>query len=147
MNVEHASRGRCLCGAVEYELPLTPMKYYQCHCSLCQKQSGAASNCGTLLPQAGFRWLRGEALVKTWRKATGFSSAFCSQCGAPVPNMLQGTDLMFIPVGSLLEAPGEIVAHLFCSSRATWETATLQGECHDAMPPLDTLLQTLAIDV
>ncbi len=36
--------GQCLCGAVKFEI-LGPLpKLYQCHCSLCRKQSGSASN-------------------------------------------------------------------------------------------------------
>jgi hypothetical protein len=50
---------------------------------------------------------------------------------------------VFVPVGSLDEAPGSIVAHLFCDSRADWDTAGLEGQCFDTMPVLDEMLRLL----
>lgn len=135
--------GKCLCGEVVYQADIDGLNYYQCHCSLCQRQSGTASNCGTLLELDKFQWLQGESARRTWRKPSGFSSAFCTHCGAPVPNQVHGTALMFIPVGSLQHAPGQIVAHLFLDSRADWDTAALQGRCFDTMPAFDEMVRLL----
>lgn len=34
--------GRCLCGAVQYELAGKPLPTAVCHCRNCQRQSGSA---------------------------------------------------------------------------------------------------------
>lgn len=38
------------------------------------------------------------------KKETGFTSSFCNRCGSPVPNKINGTNYMWIPLG-LLEQP------------------------------------------
>ena len=35
-------KGRCQCGAVEYEFTGSPQTIHACHCSECQKRSGSA---------------------------------------------------------------------------------------------------------
>jgi hypothetical protein len=42
-------RGNCLCGAVEFEIVGELRRLYQCHCSLCRKQSGSTSNSSLLI--------------------------------------------------------------------------------------------------
>jgi hypothetical protein len=77
--------GRCNCGAVRFELtaPLTSASY--CHCTRCQRRTGAAAS-----PQAGLepgqlRFLAGEEVVKTWwPPAPGFGKSFCGECGSQI---------------------------------------------------------------
>jgi hypothetical protein len=37
------STGQCLCGAIRYTLKGRPVSVLECHCSICRRQSGAAS--------------------------------------------------------------------------------------------------------
>jgi hypothetical protein len=50
-------RGNCLCGAIEFEIVGEVRRLYQCHCSLCRKQSGSTSNSALLIESENFRWL------------------------------------------------------------------------------------------
>ena len=115
-------QGNCLCGKVVFEI-LSPIRnLYQCHCSLCRKQGGSASNTATFVADNAFRWLAGQGNVTSWVKPTGFRSDFCSTCGSPVPNPLRTSGYWWIPAGLLdgaLEA--EVVAHLFVASAAKWD--------------------------
>jgi hypothetical protein len=52
-------RGSCLCGDVEFEILGRLPKLYQCHCSLCRKQSGAASNAATIVDAHQMNWVKG----------------------------------------------------------------------------------------
>ncbi len=127
--------GHCFCEKVEFEIAGDTLKLVQCHCSLCRRQSGAASNAAALVPLDRFRWIRGEDSISSWTHESGFRSDFCSVCGSPVPNPLKNLPYVWVPAG-LLEDKGhlEIVAHLCVASRASWDTAALQGVCYDEMP-------------
>ena len=129
--------GHCLCGRIEFEVDGDRHKLYQCHCSLCRRQSGSLSNASFIVAAGDFRWLRGEALVSKWQKASGFRSYFCSTCGSPVPNPLGNSAYHWVPAG-LLEENGEleVVAHFCLASKASWDRGPFHGSCHDDLPDL-----------
>ena len=136
--------GSCLCGEVEFQLKDQPLKLYQCHCSLCRKQSGAAANAATLVGKDSFVWQKGQMLIRSYVKSSGFRSDFCAKCGSPVPNIVGKGDYMWIPAG-LLENSGnlEIVAHLFLGSKAAWEPRPQKGELFETGPGLEQVYQLL----
>lgn len=41
--------GHCLCETVVFEIDAASLRLYRCHCSLCRRQSGTASNPAGLL--------------------------------------------------------------------------------------------------
>lgn len=136
--------GQCLCETVSFEILTDIPQLYQCHCSLCRKQSGAASNCGTFVATADFCWRSGQDNVNNWRKDSGFSSSFCKTCGSPVPNILGDTELMFIPVGVLADVKRSVVAHLYCDSKASWDViADSDAVFHAQLPDLMELQKAL----
>ena len=130
------TKGHCLCGSVQFTISGKLPNLYQCHCSLCRRQSGAACNTATIVPAEQFAWTAGENLIKTWQKPSGMSSHFCGECGSPVPNLLSGDrSLVWIPVGLLDEVESKIVAHLCCDSRAAWDDSVDAGvACYPRMP-------------
>lgn len=79
-------KGVCNCGAVSFTVTGTMPRMYQCHCSLCQKQSGSASNASTIVKLSNFKWTSGTDSIKQWKKESGFNSHFCHNCGSPTPN-------------------------------------------------------------
>src|SRR5512142_435587 len=54
-------RGKCLCGAVQYEVEGEPEWVAHCHCSLCRRHHGAAYGTYAGYPPARFRLTAGEA--------------------------------------------------------------------------------------
>lgn len=137
-------KGECLCGQVQFEVDGEISKLYQCHCPLCRKQNGATSNTATLLPKERFHWLAGEELISKWKKESGFTSHFCSNCGSTVPNPLRETPYMWVPAG-LLEDHGEfeVVLHLYVNDRASWDCTVVHGIPHESMPEWDEFVQLL----
>lgn len=128
-------KGVCNCGNVEFEIDRDNIKLYQCHCSLCRKQSGTYSNAATIVPTNSFRFLKGESLITQWKKPSGFRSEFCSKCGSPVPNSLRGSDYYWIPAGLLEDdTKFEIVSHIFTDSKASWEGSDANAENHRSFP-------------
>ncbi len=128
--------GQCLCTSVQFEVHGKLPNLYQCHCSLCRRQSGAASNAATIIPLDQFSWTAGESHIHVWRKPSGLSSHFCRECGSPVPNALSSdSSLMWIPVGLLDGVESEVVAHLCCDSKADWDNSLDVGaRCFPEMP-------------
>ena len=136
--------GKCLCDTVQFEIAGDLPNLYQCHCSLCRKQGGAASNAATLVHKNDFIWLSGEDRITRYKMEDGFTSHFCSVCGSPVPNPLRDTDKVWIPAGAL---PGDInsriVVHIYTGSKADWEKVLNDGRQYDEMPDFQTLYNLL----
>ena len=136
--------GKCLCGAIQFKINNDVHNLYQCHCSLCRKQSGAASNAATLVHENDFSWLSGEDKITRYKMADGFTSYFCSVCGSPVPNQLRETDKIWIPAGAL---PGDIASkiavHIYSESKASWEKILNEGRQYEEMPDFETLYNLL----
>jgi hypothetical protein len=113
--------GSCLCGSVKFEVmpPFTVFRY--CHCTRCQKASGAAHAANAFLPATQFKWLDGESLVKRFNLpgAKRFAVAFCTQCGTRVPH--KTGENMLIPAGLLDSDPGARPENsIFWKSKAAW---------------------------
>lgn len=121
-------KGECLCGTVKFEIEEEIRNLYQCHCSLCRKATGAAANAATFVQDSAFRWVSGESDIRSYKKPSGFRSDFCSVCGSPVPNILRGSGMVWIPAGLLDELDtSRISAHLHTKSAAPWEQES--AEC------------------
>ncbi len=115
-------RGGCLCGEVAWEAP-APIEraIVRCHCTRCRKARAAAHNANFFVePRSRFRWLRGEALVSSYKvpEAERFTQAFCSRCGSPQP---AGILRAVIPAGTLDDDPGAVPGiHIFTGSKSSW---------------------------
>ena len=137
-------KGTCLCGAIRFETDGEPPNLYQCHCSLCRKQSGSSANAATVVHESKFSWKSGLDQISYFKKETGFTSNFCSTCGSPVPNQLRDTDKIWIPAG-LLEDEGDlaIVVHICTGSKASWDEIPASAEHVAGMPDLESHYETL----
>jgi hypothetical protein len=75
--------GGCLCGGVRFEVgaPLGFAGY--CHCTRCQRRSGAAASAQARAQPGSFRIVQGQELVRTYVPPSGgFPKSFCSECGS-----------------------------------------------------------------
>jgi hypothetical protein len=139
-------RGKCLCGAIEFELNGDVPNLYQCHCSLCRKVTGSAANAAFRIAADQFAWISGSDQIREFATESGFKSHFCANCGSPVPNLTNSDSAYWIPVGLLEESSElELVAHLYVESKASWDVIADAGEQFDEMPEteaLDRLLQS-----
>ena len=143
---EKKMRGICLCGTVEFEIAGEVPRLYQCHCSLCRKQSGSTSNSSLLIKSENFRWLRGEDRISSYVKESGFRSDFCSRCGSPVPNPLRRTSYFWVPSGLLDgSTPLTVGVHVCVGSKASWDVIPEGGVQFEHLPPdLEAFLACLS---
>lgn len=119
----------CMCGLNRLQLtvPSKSIGYYQCHCSLCRKQSGGASNMATLLKKHQLHWL--PQRVNSFHKASGFTSVFCAQCGTSLPNQVGSSDYVWMPLGIIDDDfVGVAKAHVCLASAWPWLVRT-EADC------------------
>lgn len=141
------TKGQCLCGHVEFAINGDVPDFYQCHCSLCRKLSGSASDTATFLNKAQFSWIRGEESVRSYKTDSGYRSDFCSNCGSTVPHLMENGEQYWIPAGLLDDSTGsQVVAHLFAKSKAHWDELCGSGVKFDEMPDLHSLNKQLQRD-
>lgn len=136
--------GKCLCGRVEFSINGKLPDFYQCHCSLCRKLSGSASDTATFLDLAQFNWIRGKENINVFRLPSGYRSDFCKTCGSTVPHLMENKKQYWIPAG-LLEGVTEsvVAAHLFVASKAAWDHIGDGGKLYENMPAMKTLHDSL----
>ncbi|BFM51324.1 GFA family protein [Marinomonas sp. THO17] len=126
--------GSCNCSAVSFVVNAKINGLYQCHCKLCQKQSGSTSNTAVIVPSSTFTWVSGQDSISRWEKDSGFTSHFCKICGCPVPNKLKGTDFYWIPMGLVSNFEVSVTTHICCHSKASWDVIPKTGEHFEGMP-------------
>jgi hypothetical protein len=73
--------GHCLCGAVRFELTERPTVVGYCHCTRCQRRSGAAASANAAIPPGALRMLAGEDDMVAFAPPDGFEKVFCGRCG------------------------------------------------------------------
>lgn len=74
--------GGCLCGGIRYEANGPFLSVSICHCRSCRLASGAPAVAWFVLPQAQFRWLRGQP--KRFASSAPVTRGFCPDCGTPL---------------------------------------------------------------
>jgi hypothetical protein len=86
--------GGCQCGAVRYEISGPPRVVYACHCTECQRQSGAAFAMAAVIPQEHFRILRGapKMFVRRTSPTKTMECWFCAACGTRLYHRPGGAD-------------------------------------------------------
>lgn len=130
-------KGECVCGQVAYEVTTEVDKLYQCHCTICQKQTGSASQTGFFVEVEQFRWLQGENLITQYRKESGYSVSFCSVCGATVPNLFRSGDRYWLPAGAFLGLQqAKVENHIFVADKAEWDEIGGDAAQHDGFYPV-----------
>jgi len=123
-------QGSCLCGEIVFDVSGPIPALYQCHCSLCRKQTGASANTAMAVNSNQLFWLSGQHLISTYKRVSGFVSNFCSVCGSPVPNQIGSYKFTCVPAGLLEETVGlSVAAHMYVESKAAWEVQPIAGKC------------------
>ncbi len=99
-----SAKGGCLCGSIRYEVVGKSLGSMLCHCTMCQRYSGAPILEGTTFPIDAFRFTKGEP--KFYQSSKIAKRGFCANCGSPI--MFKGiigawTDFVVLTTGSLDE--------------------------------------------
>ncbi|CAN5203827.1 GFA family protein [soil metagenome] len=119
--------GGCACGAVRYRVAGAPIFVNNCHCTLCQRQSGAGSAVNAFYESDRVTLLSGELVSHSVPTGSGKPQEIirCATCMAAVwshyPRM--GRFGMGVRVGTL-DYPGAVTpdAAIFLSTKLPWVT-------------------------
>ncbi|MCG9712911.1 GFA family protein [Shewanella insulae] len=75
-------QGGCLCGALRYKVSAAPFDSDYCHCSQCQKSTGAMAACWMDFKADQVSWLQGTP--KEYASSDTIRRGFCQQCGTSI---------------------------------------------------------------
>jgi hypothetical protein len=135
----HPISGRCLCGAVQFEIDgrLGPAIY--CHCSQCRRASGSAFAANASVRARYLRFRSGRETIREYESSPGKFRAFCSRCGSPIYSRLAADPETFrIRLGTLDGDPGRRpLSHFWVGSKAVWHEITDELPQNAADVPAD----------
>jgi hypothetical protein len=130
--------GSCLCGAIRYTVTVPITELRACHCTNCQKASGAGGTVNAMIPSAAFQLTRG-----TLKRYTGIADSgrtlhryFCGDCGSPIYSQRAITpEMLSLRVGALDNAGDmKITAHIWTRSARPWAYIDPAAQQHPGQP-------------
>jgi hypothetical protein len=121
--------GGCNCGAVRFEIdePLVDASY--CHCTRCQRRTGAAASANASVVPGSFRVVAGEEKLRAWRPPDGAEKWFCGECGSALfSRHPRDPDRVGVRLGALDGDPGvRPSVHQYVAYAAAWEPIPEDG--------------------
>jgi hypothetical protein len=117
--------GRCLCGAVTYQLTGDLIATAVCHCDHCQRQGGSAFSVNLIAHQSQLS-VSGELKTFGDKGDSGDTvhvrRRFCGQCGSPiVSELVQPDGIIAVKAGTLdHKANVAPTVEAWCVDRQPW---------------------------
>ncbi len=96
--------GACLCGDVRYTTTAAPVVVALCHCTHCQRQSGAAFSVNVGVPKGALTFTAAKPQVYTDLGSSGqpVYRHFCGRCGSPIfSDVVSRPTLDWVKAGTL----------------------------------------------
>ena len=130
--------GGCLCGAIRYTVnqPVTQLR--ACHCTHCQKSSGAAGTVNAVLRSTAFQITKGtprrfDAKADSGRTLHRF---FCGDCGSPIYSQREtNPGMVVVRAGTLDSGEGmKITANIWTKSARPWAYIDPASEQNPGQP-------------
>jgi hypothetical protein len=118
--------GGCLCGAVRFEVARFVGPFELCHCSRCRRAFGSAFAALIGVKAEDVSWISGRDEIQRYeapvrKHPPGFRTAFCGQCGSPMPVFEADDDWFEIAAGILDDDPGlRPDRHIFVECGSAW---------------------------
>jgi hypothetical protein len=115
--------GGCMCGGVRFEVTEPPISAGYCHCTRCQRRSGAAAGASAYIAPGSLRVVSGEELLRAWEPPDGFAKVFCSVCGSGLfARHPTSGEVRSVRMGAFDADPGIRPSyHQFVAYAAEWE--------------------------
>ena len=134
--------GGCLCGAIRYSVSQPIEKLIACHCTHCQKVSGAGASHNALVATSAVTFTAGQPKMYADTAQSGniLNRFFCGNCGSPIYSQrVRMPELMVLKVGTL-DAAGDmkLVMNIWTGSARPWMHIDPATECHSGNRPIKT---------
>ena len=118
--------GGCLCGAIRYFIHAEVSELRACHCTSCQKISGAGSSVNALVATKDFKLTKGTPKRYTVAADSGriLHRYFCGDCGCHIYSQRELTpERVVVRAGTIENAPPmKLRAHIWTKSKRPWST-------------------------
>jgi hypothetical protein len=130
--------GGCQCGALRYEIRAEPLSVYVCHCTECQRQSGAAFGMSVMVPRPALAYTKGTP--RKWRRTAdsgrAIDSDMCDTCGVrPVNHPVANDKVSIVKPGTLDDTRWlHPVGHIWTKSAQPWVTIPAGSVIHEGHP-------------
>jgi hypothetical protein len=116
--------GGCLCGAIRYEIKAPVAALRVCHCTHCQKNTGAGASVNAVVAGADFAVTQGTPKRFTTKADSGRTLIrhFCGDCGSPLYAYRENSpERVVVKAGTLDDTSGmKITAHIWTKSARPW---------------------------
>ena len=117
--------GKCMCGAVQYEVADEFEYAVNCHCSACRRRTGSAFKPLAGIPRGKHRVVSGQDQLAAYGDPEAGHDAHCRLCGSLLYSVVREGAYVHVPLGTLVDAPRiRPTAHIFVGSKAPWFTIT-----------------------
>ena len=77
-----SAKGRCLCGAIAYEIEGGPIDVWHCHCLSCRRHTGAPVATYAIFEAGQVTFTKGRRGI--FNSSPGIRRGFCGTCGTPL---------------------------------------------------------------
>ena len=114
--------GGCHCGAIRYAASVSPKLVTICHCTDCQRISGAPYRVNVRVLRENFQ-LNGEPnhYVKIGSSGDEVVTTFCGTCGSALYSFKEGNDFVNLRLGGISQrTPLAPTGQGFCGSALPW---------------------------
>jgi hypothetical protein len=130
--------GSCLCGAIRYTVTAPVMDLRACHCTHCQKSSGAGGSVNAVVPSEAFRITQGTPKRYDAKADSGrtLHRYFCGDCGSPIYSQRATNPGMVVVRAGTLDNAGamKITAHIWTKSARPWSYIDPATTRHPGQP-------------
>ncbi|MBY0370353.1 GFA family protein [bacterium] len=112
--------GKCLCGAIEYEVVQAPLDAAYCHCRQCTLWTGAPVVAWATAPRSAFRLTQGT--LKYCQASSKAQRGFCGDCGTAITfEYVPESNTIDFTLASLKD-PAQIAPryHIWTQSQIPW---------------------------
>lgn len=115
--------GGCLCGDIRYSLLEDPLTVYACHCTDCQRQSGASFTLSMAVRAEALQLVRGHPQEYSVKLADGRRkrSNFCARCSTRLWGPSRRPGLAILEPGTLDDTSWfHPAGHIWTRSAQPW---------------------------
>jgi hypothetical protein len=139
-SMSNAITGGCLCGNIRYSVSQPVEKIIACHCTHCQKASGAGASHNAVVATSAVTITAGKPklFADTAQSGNILNRYFCADCGSPIYSQrAKVPEMMVLKVGTL-DAPGDmkLVMNIWTNSARRWMYMDAATEHHAENRPV-----------
>jgi hypothetical protein len=130
--------GSCLCGAIRYTVNVPVTELRACHCTHCQKSSGASGTVNAIIPSSAFKLTQGTPKRYDAKADSGRTlyRYFCGDCGSPMYSQrATAPERVVVRAGTFDDSSGmKITGNIWTASACPWAYIDPVSTQHPGQP-------------